>query len=109
MNAPTDTDLGRWRRLIGEALKIARRPAGPARPLLVAADRAFGAVMPVGHQGRAGPFYRLAESARRFCEQGPPQRADRAARLGELARTCSDILTAPGPQTRRRADIDDLD
>lgn len=104
---PTDRDRARYRALIGQINRLARKPDGPVKPLLVAADKAFKAVLPTGYQGAQSPFREMTELARRFGKLSPTAQAEAMPHLAGLARRCADILTQPSnPLARTRADLD---
>lgn len=105
---PSDKDLRRWRRLLKRIEPIVANPMARALPMVIAAEEANAAIMPVGHQGPGSVFSMLVRRCEPYLKLGPVQRVEAAEAIGLLAEQCREILDdgPDAPGVRRRKDID---
>lgn len=95
---PSDKDLRLWGRLLKRADTASRRDGAGVLPFVIAAEKAAGAILPVGHQGRDSVFVQLVRIGQGFGRMSAEERAGRAAEIGRLVAACRAVLAAGAPQ-----------
>lgn len=105
---PSDKDLRLLGRLLKRADTARRRDGAGVLPFVIAAEKAAGAILPVGHQGRDSVFVQLIQIGKAFGRMCPEDRAAKAEEIGRLTAACRAVLAAgePQPGLPFRKDID---
>lgn len=115
---PSDKDLRTLRRLVVRAEKAAADPAGKGLPFVVAAEKAWRAVLPIGFRGADQCFIQLIRIGKgegrpdgksTFLTLTGDARSAAVARMPDLANQCRAALDAIETQAggaRQRKDID---
>lgn len=98
---PSERDIRLLQRLTKRARAAARDPEGKALPLVVAAEKAGDAILPLGFRGEAQCFVTLIRLGKGFLKQGHADRGVAGPSLIALADDCEAALgtaaEAPGP------------
>lgn len=93
---PSEAHLKQWRKLVAKAQAVAEAPLSDAVGFVQAAEKAGGAVAPVGHRGEGSPFMKLVRLGKRFLLLNGVQRQEEAEQIGEWAAFIAETLDALG-------------
>ena len=93
---PPEAHLKHWRKLAAKARAVAADPLLDAVGFVQAAEKAGGAVAPVGHRHEDSPFMKLVRLGKRFLQLTGVQRQAEAANVQAWATEIAETLDGLG-------------